>query len=209
MTDERQIETPSTIPAARATTWPAVTKIGNSCIEKLTAVVDQGPEKIVETIKMVMPELLQATVECAFSKSKLWPKIDSDKNLEYYTNLDVDSWLNPGDLNASELRAAQVSQYFRSSVCNRLIQNESSLSAILKNTEKCVKELEKCKVAIRSVQNKQKDKDLSIVASSETEKFRKAAGPLLKFVEEHQSKLIALLQGERDSCPNDLGKTKL
>ena len=39
----------------------------------------------------------------------------------------------------------------------------------------------------------------------ENDEFRKTAKGIIQFVDENQSKLTSLLQGERDACPSDLG----
>ena len=39
----------------------------------------------------------------------------------------------------------------------------------------------------------------------ENDEFRRNASGPLQFVQENRGKLASLLQGERDSCPSDLG----
>ena len=55
-----------------------------------------------------VPEVLQMVIEVTFEKAKIWSVIDKDDNLDYYRNLDYDSWVNPADLNLSELNQAKV-----------------------------------------------------------------------------------------------------
>ena len=106
---EPQPELPAVIPANRSDNFNAVTKIGNKAVSELVKVALLTPDKIVETIQKMVPEALQMLIEVIFEKAKLWQVIDSDPNLEYYRNLDYDSWINPADLNKSELNQAKVS----------------------------------------------------------------------------------------------------
>ena len=99
---------PEVIPKSRLKTFTAVTTVGNNCVTALTKVVNSDAEVIAKEIKKVVPELLQAVLEVTFERSKLWSVIDSDPNLEYYRKLDYNSWVNPGDLNQSELEKAKV-----------------------------------------------------------------------------------------------------
>ena len=101
-------ETPALIPQARSDNFNSVTRIGNKCATALTKVVAADPETIVATIKKVMPELLQEVVAVTFEKAKLWPVIEKDKDLQWFRDLDYDSWVNPGDLNESEFYKAKV-----------------------------------------------------------------------------------------------------
>ena len=104
----RQPELPAVIPSSRSDNFNTVTKAGNKAVSELTKVALMSPDKIAETIQKMVPEALQMLLEVIFEKSKLWQIIDSDPNLEYYRNLDYDSWVNPADLNISELNQAKV-----------------------------------------------------------------------------------------------------
>ena len=105
---EKLPEIPSTIPANRGSNFNAVTTAGNKAVGELTKVASHGPDKIADTIKKVVPEVLSTLIEVVFEKSKVWSAIDKDDNLDYYRNLDYDSWVNPSDLNKSELQQAKV-----------------------------------------------------------------------------------------------------
>ena len=105
---EKQPEIAAVIPSSRSDNFATVTKAGNKAAAELTKVVALTPEKVVETIQKVVPEALQTVVEVIFEKAKLWTVIDTDDNLDYYRNLDYDSWVNPADLNKSELNQAKV-----------------------------------------------------------------------------------------------------
>ena len=107
MTD-KQPELPAVIPSSRSDNFNTVTKAGNKAVSELTKVALMSPDKIAETIQKMVPEALQMLLEVIFEKSKLWQIIDSDPSLEYYRNLDYDSWVNPADLNISELNQAKV-----------------------------------------------------------------------------------------------------
>ena len=99
---------PETISKARSNKFTTVTTIGNNCVQALQKVVNENPEKIVQEIRKCVPELLQTVVEVVFERSKLWSVIDKDSNLEYFRAMDYESWVNPGDLNHSELEKAKV-----------------------------------------------------------------------------------------------------
>ena len=99
---------PEVIPKQRAKTFTAVTTVGNNCVTALSKVVNADAETIAKEIKKVVPELLQTVLEVTFERSKLWSVIDTDQNLDYYRKLDYNSWVNPGDLNQSELEKAKV-----------------------------------------------------------------------------------------------------
>ena len=109
MTDD--IEPPETatlLKEARSSNFNTVTTAGNKCVTALKEIVNESPQIIVKKIRAVMPDLLQTTVSVAFEKAKLWSVIESDPNLSYFRDLDYDSWMNPGDLNKSELEKAKV-----------------------------------------------------------------------------------------------------
>ena len=101
-------ELPETIAKARANKFTTVTTTGNNCVQALQKVANDDPEKIVTEIRKHVPELLQMVIEVTFERSKLWPVVDRDPNLAYFRNMDYESWLNPGDLNNSELERAKV-----------------------------------------------------------------------------------------------------
>lgn len=107
--DEPGPETPTIIPQARSDKFSSVTTIGNKCVTALKEANQADPDAMVRKIKEVMPELLQTVVSVTFEKAKLWSVIESNPNLSYYTNMDYDSWMNPGDLNKSDLERAKVS----------------------------------------------------------------------------------------------------
>ena len=109
---EKQPELPAVIPANRSDNFKKVTEAGNKAVTELTKVATLSPDKIVEVIQNTVPEALQMLLEVIFEKSKLWQVIDADDNLEYYRNLDYDSWVNPSDLNKSELNQAKVISWF-------------------------------------------------------------------------------------------------
>ena len=108
MTDKPGPETPTLIAAARTGNFTTVTTLGNKCAQAIKDVSQQGPSAIADTIRKVMPELLQATVSVTFEKAKIWSIIESDPSLKFFSDLDYDSWTNPGDLNKSELEKAKV-----------------------------------------------------------------------------------------------------
>ena len=114
-------ETPAILPQARSSNFQTVTTLGNKCATALKDVAQAGPETVVKTIRQFMPELLQATISVTFEKAKIWSVIEADSNLSYYTNMDYDSWMNPGDLNKSELEKAKVNIIFTNSVAKREI----------------------------------------------------------------------------------------
>ena len=105
---DKQPEIASVIANNRSDNFNTVTKAGNKAAAELTKVVALSPDKIVETIQRTVPEALQTLVEVIFEKAKVWSVIDKDDNLDYYRNLDYDSWVNPADLNKSELNQAKV-----------------------------------------------------------------------------------------------------
>ena len=101
-------EIPTVIPTNRSNNFNSVTTAGNKAVTELVKVVNSDPVKIVDTIKKVVPEVLSTLIEVVFEKSKIWSVVDRDDNLDYYRNLDYDSWINPSDLNNSELKQAKV-----------------------------------------------------------------------------------------------------
>ena len=101
-------EIPAVIPSSRSDNFMTVTKAGNKAAAELTKVVALSPERIAETIQKTVPEALQTLIEVIFEKSRVWSVIDQDSNLKYYRDLDYDSWVNPADLNNSELNQAKV-----------------------------------------------------------------------------------------------------
>ena len=113
MTEDRVPEIPTKIPAQRSSTFSAVTKVGNEAVLVLAKAADKGPEVIVDAIKSTLPQVLQTVVEVTLERAKLWSQIDTVEGLRYYTDLDYDSWVNPGDLNSSELKQATVSPFLR------------------------------------------------------------------------------------------------
>ena len=110
---EKPPEIPAVIPANRSDNFASVTKAGNKAVSELTKVVALSPDKIVETIQKTVPEALQMLLEVIFEKSRLWSIVDKEDNLDYYRNLDYDSWVNPADLNKSELNQAKVRRLFK------------------------------------------------------------------------------------------------
>ena len=109
MTDSRP-EVAKQIPSARSSNFSLVTTAGNEAAKVMSKALDQDALTIVDAIKKAMPNLLQTVVEVTFEKAKLWSAIDNNPDLQYYTNLDYDSWMNPGDtLNKSDLKQATVS----------------------------------------------------------------------------------------------------
>ena len=110
MADPKEPEIPAIIPQARSDKFSTVTTVGNKCALALKDVLKADTETVIKTIRQVMPELLQTTVSVTFEKAKIWSLIESDPNLAFYTNMDYDSWINPGDLNRSELEKAKVNQ---------------------------------------------------------------------------------------------------
>ena len=118
MADSKVPEIPTTIPSARSDKFSTVTTVGNEAAKVLGKVLDQEPTIIVETIRKVMPEVLQKVVEVTFEKANLWSVIDKDHDLKFFASLKYDSWMNPGDLNASDLKQATVSQLYEFSEIN-------------------------------------------------------------------------------------------
>lgn len=110
MTEDRVPEIPTKIPAQRSSTFSSVTKVGNEAVLVLAKAADKGPEAIVDAIKSSLPQVLQTVVEVTLERAKLWSQIDTVEDLRYYSDLDYDSWVNPGDLNSSELKQATVSR---------------------------------------------------------------------------------------------------
>ena len=109
MTEVRP-EVAKQLPSARSDKFSVVTTAGNEAVKVMTKSLDQDATAIVDTIRKVMPEVLQTVVEVTFEKAKLWSVIDKNPDLAYYTNLDYDSWMNPGeDLNKSDMKQATVS----------------------------------------------------------------------------------------------------
>ena len=105
---EKLPEIATVIPANRSSNFNSVTTAGNKAVAELIKVAASGPDKIADTIKKVVPEVLSTLIEVVFEKSKIWSAIDRDDNLDYFRNLDYDSWVNPSDLNNSELNQAKV-----------------------------------------------------------------------------------------------------
>ena len=108
MAENSKLETPTLLAQARNANFTTVTTLGNKCAGLIKDASQSGPEVLAETIRKVMPELLQATVSVTFEKAKVWSMIETDSNLKYFANMDYDSWTNPGDLNKSELERAKV-----------------------------------------------------------------------------------------------------
>ena len=110
MTEPRVPEVPKQIPAARSDKFSLVTTAGNKAAQAISKVLDQDALVITDTIRKAMPEVLQTVVEVTFEKARAWSVIEGNEDLRYYSNLDYDSWMNPGDcLNKSELNQATVS----------------------------------------------------------------------------------------------------
>ena len=82
------------------------------------------------------------------------------------------------------------------------------MDSLLKSSSSCLSELQKCKTEIRQVKAivEKPVFNAKPVDLSELERFQKNATPLLDFVHDNQSKMLSLLHGERDQCPNDMGK---
>ena len=109
MTEARP-EIAKQIASARSDKFSLVTTAGNEAAKALGKCLDQDASVIVEAIRKAMPEVLQTVVEVTFEKAKLWSIIDKNPDLKYFTNLDYDAWVNPGDdLNKSEMNQATVS----------------------------------------------------------------------------------------------------
>ena len=109
MAEEKAPEIPTKIPAARSDKFSSVTKVGNEAVTVLAKAADKGPEAIVAAIQSSLPLVLQTVVEVTLERAKLWSQIDVVEELRYFSDLDYDSWVNPGDLNSSELKQATVS----------------------------------------------------------------------------------------------------
>ena len=105
---EKQPELPAVIPSSRSDNFKKVTEAGNKAVTELLKVAASDADKIAEIIQKTVPEALQMLIEVIFEKLKIWQVIDADENLDYYRNLDYDSWVNPSDLNKSELNQAKV-----------------------------------------------------------------------------------------------------
>ena len=101
-------ELPPVIPSQRSDNFQSVTKAGNKAALELAKGLNGPPDKLVAMIRKYVPEVLQTVIEVTFEKAKIWSMIDKDDNLDYYRNLDYDSWVNPADLNLSELNQAKV-----------------------------------------------------------------------------------------------------
>ena len=108
MTDDKGPETGKLLPQARTGNFSVVTTAGNKCAAALKEIAQAEPDTVVRKIRQVMPELLQLTVSVTFEKAKIWNLVETDPNLSYFANMDYDSWMNPGDLNKSELEKAKV-----------------------------------------------------------------------------------------------------
>ena len=78
------------------------------------------------------------------------------------------------------------------------------MDTLLKNSDICIKELQKCKTEIRTL-NATKAKEKRGEACKQNDEFRKKFGIYCEFVESNKSKMECLLAGDRDSCPADLG----
>ena len=113
MAEDRVPEIAAKIPAARSDKFSSVTKVGNEAVAVLAKSADKGPEAIVAAIKSSLPLVLQTVFEVTLERAKLWSQIDSVEELRYFSNLDYDAWVNPGDLNSSELKQATVSPFLR------------------------------------------------------------------------------------------------
>ena len=70
------------------------------------------------------------------------------------------------------------------------------MAAILKNSSDCLAEIKKTRASVKTAEKSGK---------CDCEKWRKNAENTLKFIKTNQSKMEALLQGNRDSCPPDIG----
>ena len=124
MADPKHPEIAKTIAAARSDKFSLVTTAGNKAATVISKALDQDANAIVESIRKAMPEVLQTVVEVTFEKAKAWAHIEGNENLRYYTNLDYDSWMNPGEcLNRSDLKQATVSSYFEPRVNFELISS--------------------------------------------------------------------------------------
>ena len=195
-------ELPEVIAKARSNKFTTVTTIGNNCVQALQKVVNENPERIVAEIKKCIPELLQTVVEVTFERSKLWSVIDRDSNLDYFRSMDYESWVNPGDLNHSELEKAKVGFQSLLSSPKRLSKVESALNALLDNSKKTLTEVEKCKKDIRNMSNKV----ARPTSCSENDSFRKRVVGSVEYLHVNIGKIQSMLQGGLDKCPMDLGK---
>ena len=108
MSENRLPDTLDVIPAARSNKFNSVTTVGNKCVDALAKVADKDATTIVEAIRKHVPEVLQMALEVVLEKSRIWTAIDREDDLAYFRALDYDSWVNPGDLNQSELNQAKV-----------------------------------------------------------------------------------------------------
>ena len=79
------------------------------------------------------------------------------------------------------------------------------MQKILEQSSKTLSELEKVKKDVRSVKAEKINVKRAGSCSDNDEFRRRAVGPI-QFVEENMSKMRSMLQGDRDSCPADLGK---
>ena len=72
-------------------------------------------------------------------------------------------------------------------------------------TDKTLIAVEKIKKEVRQVQKEKMSVKRASTCADNDEFRRRAIGPVM-FVDENQAKLKSLLQGERDTCPSDLGQ---
>ena len=72
------------------------------------------------------------------------------------------------------------------------------MMAILQNSSECLAEIKKTKSAVRQ----QKDAG----TKNDQSKKWKAADEQLNFIKQNQSKIESILNGSRDTCPQDIGK---
>lgn len=74
----------------------------------------------------------------------------------------------------------------------------------MKHAETLSKDVTSCKSKLNGLKN-EKENRKRFSTCLENDSFRKSASGPLQFLQENQSKLTSLLQGERDTCPADLG----
>ena len=74
----------------------------------------------------------------------------------------------------------------------------------MKNTETLTKDVTSCKSKLNGLKA-EKDNRKRAGTCAENDTFRKNASGPLQFLQENQSKITSLLQGERDTWPSDLG----
>ena len=108
MTDESVPKLPEKIAASRSDKFSQVTKVGNDAVAALTKSLEKGPDAITAAIKSTVPLVLQTAIEVTFERAKIWSKIDTVEDLQFYSKLDYDAWVTPPDPNASELKQVQV-----------------------------------------------------------------------------------------------------